>query len=153
MLKVGDDAPDFECPVGDGGQTRLHDLLQRGPVILYFYPMDFTPVCTSEACLFRDAYVDLVERGLRVIGVNTMGESSHERFRKKYQLPFPLVADTGKTIVKAYGAAGLFGLMTHRVSYLIGKDRKIEDVAHGDFALGPHERFLERALALQKEDP
>ena len=146
MLKVGDDAPDFACPDGDGSPVRLHDLLKRGPVILYFYPMDFTPVCTSEACLFRDAYEDLTARGRQVIGVNTMSASSHERFRKKYELPFPLLADTQKTIVKAYGAAGLLGLMTHRVSYLIGTDGKIVDVAHGDFRLEPHQRFLERAL-------
>ena len=153
MLKIGDDAPDFELPRGASESASdarsLYDLLASGPVIVYFYPMDFTPVCTREACFFRDSHADLVAQGFRVIGINAMGESLHERFRARHDLPFPLLADTEKKVIRAYGAVGPLGLSTRRVSYLVGKDRKIADVAHADWRLGPHKSFVERALALR----
>jgi peroxiredoxin Q/BCP len=150
MLRVGDNAPDFEFAEGERTQT-LRGCLSAGPVVLYFYPADFTPVCTKEACMFRDKHADLVATGVRVLGVSPQGEDSHRKFRERHRLPFTLIADPSRRIIKAYGVGGMFGLPvpfgTRRVTYLIGTDGRIADMATGEFGLTAHARFAERALA------
>jgi peroxiredoxin Q/BCP len=146
MLKVGDLAPDFELEDDAGNRVRLRDLLATGPLVLYFYPADSTPVCTREACMFRDAYEDLAARGVRVVGVSPQRAGTHARFRERHRMPFPLLVDAGRAGARAYGALGFLGLFTRRVSYLIGREGKVEDVARGDFRLGEHEAFVRRVL-------
>ena len=147
MLAIGQKAPDFELK-GDASRTvRLSDLLKEGPIVLYFYPMDFTPVCTREACMFRDAHSELLKGGLRVYGVSPQTSARHESFRQHHRLPFPLLADTGKKVARAYGALGFLGLTVRRISYLIGADGTIEDAVRADFRLGQHEGFVRRVLA------
>lgn len=104
-LKTGDAAPDFSFTGSDGKLRSLNDYAGR-KVILYFYPKDNTPGCTLEACSLRDHYDDLRDRGFEVIGVSADSEKSHEGFRSKFNLPFALVADTGKSVLNAYGVWG-----------------------------------------------
>jgi peroxiredoxin Q/BCP len=146
MLNIGDKAPEFELPDDEGRTIRLSDLLREGPVVLYFYPADFTPVCTRQACMFRDFSADLVARGIRVLGISPQPAGLHARFRQRHGLPFPLLTDPGKRTVRAYEARGLLGLITRRISYLIGTDGTIWDAVKADFRLGEHEAFVRRVL-------
>ena len=102
MLKEGDKAPDFTSTDQDGNKVSLKDLKGQR-VVLYFYPKDDTPGCTKEACSFRDADDVYRSKGIKVLGVSTDNEKSHQKFISKFQLPFDLLADTDKEIVEAYG--------------------------------------------------
>ena len=102
MLEVGDKAPEFTAPTDGGGKLTLKDL--RGQkVILYFYPKDNTPGCTTEACDFRDNITALGKKGAAVVGVSPDGAASHDKFKGKFDLPFPLVSDPAHEISEAYG--------------------------------------------------
>jgi len=100
--KEGDKAPDFTAKDQNGKTVSLSDFKGKN-IILYFYPKDDTPGCTAEACSFRDNYQSLLSKGFAVIGVSTDDEKSHKKFETKYSLPFPLIADTDRHIVEAYG--------------------------------------------------
>jgi len=102
MLKIGDRAPDFSGIDESGEKIALKDF--RGKkVVLYFYPKDNTTGCTAEACNFRDSYSRIKRKGVVLLGVSPDSEKSHQKFKEKYDLPFPLIADTEKTISNAYG--------------------------------------------------
>lgn len=134
MLKEGDKAPDFNAKDQDGRDVKLSDFKGKR-VVLYFYPKDDTPGCTKEACSFRDADDVFNAKGIKVLGVSTDNEKSHQKFISKYQLPFDLLADTEKQIVEAYGVWGeksMYGkkyMGTVRKTFLIdnGKIVKIFD--------------------------
>lgn len=101
-LQVGDVAPDFELPSDTGESVRLSDF--RGKrVVLYFYPKDDTSGCTAQACGFRDAYPDIVEKNGVVLGVSPDGVKSHQKFKTKYNLPFILLADEEHAVAELYG--------------------------------------------------
>ena len=105
MIEEGKPAPDFELE-SDAGQTvKLSDLKGR-PVVLFFYPKDDTPGCTTEACEFRDAYDVFRERGAEVLGISPDGVASHEKFKTKYELPFTLLADPEHKVADEYGVWG-----------------------------------------------
>jgi len=101
-LEVGDAAPDFTLP-GDGGKDVSLKSLKGKKVVLYFYPKDSTPGCTTEACAFRDALPDFRGAGAEIIGVSKDSVARHDNFKAKYDLPFRLVADTDGTLCEAYG--------------------------------------------------
>lgn len=101
-LSEGQKAPDFTAKDQDGNRISLSDFSGKD-VILYFYPKDDTPGCTAEACSFRDNYQSLLEEGFVVLGISADDEKSHQKFISKYNLPFPLIADTDKKICEAYG--------------------------------------------------
>jgi thioredoxin-dependent peroxiredoxin len=146
MLAPGDLAPDFELPDQDGHGLRLSDLLSHGAVLLYFYPADFTPVCTREACAFRDLQPQFAAAGMTVIGVSPQDSVSHTRFRSKHGLGFPLLADPDKRVIRAYGCDGLLGFGVKRVSFLIAQDSRIMEVARAGLRVAPHTALAERAL-------
>jgi thioredoxin-dependent peroxiredoxin len=102
MVEEGNRAPDFELAADSGGRVRLSDLRGR-TVVLYFYPKDDTPGCTKQACGLRDVYGEIQERGATVLGVSPDSEASHVRFREKYGLPFPLLADPDHEVAELYG--------------------------------------------------
>ncbi len=102
MIQKGDTAPDFELPADDGGRVRLGDLKGRR-IILYFYPKDDTSGCTTQACELRDALPRIDEKGAVVLGVSPDPVSSHQRFRDKYSLNFPLLSDPDHQVSNAYG--------------------------------------------------
>jgi thioredoxin-dependent peroxiredoxin len=102
MVEEGGPAPDFELATDTGERIRLSGLRGR-PVVLYFYPEDDTPGCTTQACELRDQYSLFRERGAVVLGVSPDDEASHARFREKYSLPFTLLADPGHRVADDYG--------------------------------------------------
>ncbi len=133
MLKEGDRAPDFDLATDGGGRIRLADL--RGErVVLYFYPKDDTSGCTKEACGFRDSMAAFREREIRVLGVSPDDVRSHDRFRDKYDLNFPLLSDPEHAVAEAYGAWGtkkMYGREYEgvlRSTFVIGPDGRIEKV-------------------------
>jgi peroxiredoxin Q/BCP len=146
MLKRGDKAPDFTLPDQDGKTLSLHDLLRSGPVVLYFYPADFTPGCTKEACSIRDMHDEIAAAGMRVVGVSPQDADSHARFRDKHGLPFTLVADPDKVAVKAYDVDGPLGIGVRRATFLIGPDGIIRDAVLADLRVGRHEEFIRAAV-------
>ena len=105
MVKEGNKAPDFTAKDQNGNKVTLSNLKGQ-KVVLYFYPKDDTPGCTKEACSFRDANDVYAEKGIKVFGVSTDDEKSHQKFISKYDLPFDLLADTDKKIVEKYGVWG-----------------------------------------------
>jgi thioredoxin-dependent peroxiredoxin len=104
-LKVGDKAPDFSGTDQDGKTLSLKDLKGK-KVVLFFYPKDDTPGCTTEACNLRDNYSAFKKKGYTLIGVSADSETKHKKFIKKYELPFPLIADVDHIIIKAYDVWG-----------------------------------------------
>jgi thioredoxin-dependent peroxiredoxin len=132
-LKAGDKAPTFAAATSGGGSVSLADFKGRS-VILYFYPRDATPGCTKEACAFRDHFAGFKKKGAAVLGVSVDSVKSHDKFVEKYKLPFTLLADDEKKIVRAYGVWGLKSFMgrkymgTHRVTFLIGPDGRIKRI-------------------------
>jgi peroxiredoxin Q/BCP len=102
-VEAGKKAPDFTLPADDGSKVKLSGLRGK-PVVLYFYPRDNTPGCTREACAFRDRKAQLAKLGAAVLGVSTDSLESHEKFRDKYELNFPLLADTQHKVAEKYGA-------------------------------------------------
>jgi peroxiredoxin Q/BCP len=146
MLKIGSPAPDFTLMDQDERRFSLSEALVDGPLILYFYPADFTPGCTREACSFRDMEHDLATAGLRIVGVSPQSAETHRRFRASLQLSFTLLVDSDKSVIRAYDADGPLGIGVRRVSYLIDTDRHIADAVSADFRIGKHETFVERVL-------
>ena len=127
MVEEGKAAPDFELTSDTGDTVRLSDLRGK-PVVLYFYPKDDTPGCTTQACGIRDAYGEFERAGAVVLGVSPDGERSHAKFRDKYELPFPLLADEGHEVAERYGVWGERSYMgktymgIRRSTFVIGED-------------------------------
>lgn len=131
-LKIGDPAPAFDVTSSDGRRLRLEDFAGKKNVVVYFYPADFTPVCTAEACGFRDMYSDLASGDTEVIGVSVDDDESHRKFARKHGVTFPLVADAGGKLARAFDAAGGFLDQLRgkaaRITYVIGKDGRVHGV-------------------------
>ncbi len=121
MLEAGTVAPQFTATLDSGETFNLGDWRGRKHVVLYFYPKDDSPGCTREACAFRDKYEPITALDAIIVGVSADSADSHQQFREKHSLPFPLIPDTDKRLSKLYGARGLLGLMTARVTYVIDK--------------------------------
>jgi thioredoxin-dependent peroxiredoxin len=113
-VEVGESAPDFELPGTGGGTVRLADFRGRW-LVLAFYPGDFTPVCTRQFCSYRDAADRLDELDADVVGVSPQSLDSHERFRAKYGLTVPLLADPERTAIRAYGVLGPGGIVRRSI--------------------------------------
>ena len=132
-ISAGNPAPDFELLDDTGELLRLKDYRGR-PIILYFYPADDTAGCTKEACNFRDDYSAYQKSGVTILGVSPDSVKSHGKFKQKYQLPFPLLADEGHKICNAYGVWGPKKLMGRdyegvlRTTFLIDKNGSIAHV-------------------------
>ena len=132
-LQEGTTAPDFKLPDEKGKEHQLNEY-QGGYVLLYFYPKDDTPGCTTEACNFRDDYSQYQEANVTILGVSPDSPESHQKFKAKHQLPFTLVADEDQAVCELYGVWGpkkSFGKEyqgVHRTTYLINPEGKIYKV-------------------------
>lgn len=130
-LKVGDDAPAFDLPAWPAGQVKLDQFKGKQNVVLYFYPRDDTPGCTTEACDFRDNLDSIQQAGTAVLGISTDDVASHEKFAAKFNLSFPLLADTDHSTCEKYGVWGEktnYGkkyMGIQRTTFLIDKQGKI----------------------------
>jgi peroxiredoxin Q/BCP len=147
-VEVGDPAPDFTLPSQSGEQVRLSDVWGRGPVVLYFYPKDETPGCTTEACTFRDSYEAFKEAGAEVVGVSSDSVASHESFAAKHRLPFVLLADEGGGVRKRYGVKPTLGILPGRVTYVIDREGVVRHVFSAQ--TGVHRHVSEAIDALSE---
>jgi peroxiredoxin Q/BCP len=133
MIAEGQEAPDFELKT-DGGDTVKLSALRGKPVVLYFYPKDDTPGCTTQACGIRDAWGEFERAGAVVLGVSPDDEHSHEKFRSKYDLPFTLLADTDHAVAEEYGVWGEKSFMgrnyfgVSRSTFVIDENGKVKKV-------------------------
>ena len=147
-LSEGDKAPEFALQADDGSQLKLADL-KGGPVVLYFYPADDTPGCTREACAFRDRAADLKKLGAKVFGVSPDNVASHVKFRNKFELNFPLLADPDHAVAEKFGAwreKNMYGnkkMGIARSTFLIDKDGVIRKVWKAVKVDGHDEQVLE----------
>ncbi len=146
MKKPDTAAPNFVLEDADGSEVSLRDLLEDGPLILYFYPADFTPGCTREACEIRDIHNQITSVGLQVVGISPQDGATHRRFQDKHSLPFRLLCDPDKLAIKAYGVDGPLGIGTRRATFLISEDGTILDAVLADIRIERHREFIERAI-------
>src|SRR5580692_9233742 len=132
-VNEGDMAPLFSVKAGDGATVALADLRGKN-VVLYFYPRDNTPGCTIEACQFRDQFEDFKKRDIVLLGVSADSPASHDKFARRFRLPFVLLADQDKAIAKSYGAWGEKSFLgrkymgMRRITFLIGADGRIHKI-------------------------
>ena len=133
-VRVGEPAPDFTLPATTGGTISLADFRCKQPVVLYFYPKDDTPGCTKEACAFRDVWSEFQRKGAAILGVSTDSLKSHEKFKNKHALPFPLLSDECAEVARRYGVwkeKSLYGrkfMGIERSTVVIGKDGRVRKV-------------------------
>jgi peroxiredoxin Q/BCP len=144
-LAVGQDAPDFEVTASDGRRVKLSDYRGKKNVVVFFYPGDFTPVCTKESCQFQDMYKDLQGADTEIIGVSKDSDETHRKFAAKYKLEFPLIADPELALVKLFrlqdGLAGSIGKLLGRVNrytFVIDRQGKIAGVFHAEVSASHH---------------
>lgn len=149
MLKEGERAPEFTLPDDTGTDRSLTDFLSSGATVLYFYPADFTPGCTAQACGLRDLGAELAGAKLCVVGVSPQSPESHARFRARHSLPFTLLSDTEKQVIKMYDVNGPLGLGVRRATYLIDGSRRIRETLLADFRIGKHMDFVRKAILLR----
>lgn len=152
-LDVGDKAPEFSLPT-DGGGTASLKALKGKKVVLYFYPKDDTPGCTTEACAFRDALPDFSKTGAEIIGVSKDSVARHDKFKAKHDLPFPLIADEDGTLCEAYGVwqekknYGKTYMGIVRSTFLIDENGKIAAVWRNLRVKGHVDKVLDEARKL-----
>jgi peroxiredoxin Q/BCP len=149
MLRIGQQAPAFDVTASDGKRVRLEDFRGKKNVVLYFYPKDFTRVCTKETCGFRDMYAELMGDA-EVIGVSLDSDESHKKFAAQHGVPFPLIADSDRTLAKSYEAIGpLRGLIgiVKRITYVIDKQGNIADILQAELNADTHLDGVKAALA------
>jgi peroxiredoxin Q/BCP len=148
-------APDLEATAHDGRKVSFAELRGKKLVVLYFYPKDFTSICTAESCGFRDMYSTLAAADVEVVGVSLDSKESHRRFAERYKLPFPLVSDKTKELTQKFGALSTirsFLGIARRLTYVIDKEGKIAGVFEGELSASPHlegVRALIRKLSAQ----
>ena len=147
-MKVGDKVPSFELPDQDGNVFKLDEALGKGPLVFFFYPKDETPVCTAEACSFRDANDDFVAAGAAVFGVSSDDVASHKRFAQKHKLNYRLLADVGGKVREKLGVPrAFFGLNDGRVTYVVDKDGVVRLVHEAALQAQNH---VDQAIAVIK---
>ena len=147
-IQVGDTAPDFSVEVHTGAQASLSQFRGRKAVVLYFYPKDGTPVCTKEACSYRDAYESFAEAGAVVIGVSADSTETHRAFAEEQGLPFLLATDEDGALRKAFGVPKSLGLLPGRVTYVIDKEGIVRHIFSSQFAA---DRHVSEALDVVRE--
>lgn len=145
-LEVGDHAPEFVATTQDGKTIRLADYVGKRGLVLFFYPKDGTPICTKEACAFRDSYEQFVDAGTEVIGVSSDTDESHREFAREHQLSFPLISDTDGSLRTAFGVPKTPGLFPGRVTYVIDKEGIIRLIFSAQFASHEHVRQALKAV-------
>ncbi len=138
MLSIGSPAPDFTASLDDGSQFHLADYKGKKNVVLYFYPADFTPGCTREACAFRDNYDQISAYDAIIVGVSGDDEAKHTGFRERHNLQFPLIADPDHAVAAKYDAKGMISFFKPRVTYVIDKEGVIRAAMRHDIQVTRH---------------
>jgi thioredoxin-dependent peroxiredoxin len=125
MLQKGDKVKDFSLPDKNGNMVTLSEVLKEKKVVVFFYPKNFSNVCTKESCAFRDDYESFLKKDAEVIGISHDTEKSHEEFASKYKLPFILLSDKKGEVRRLFGVPKILGLITTRATFVIDKDSTI----------------------------
>jgi len=142
-VQVGDLAPEFTAQAADGSQVTLSEFRNHRSVVLFFYPHDYSPVCTAEACAFRDAYEDFLAAGAEVIGISGDSADSHRSFGKDHRLPYRLIADPDGALRTLFGVPKALLLLPGRVTYVIDRQGIVRQVFN---SLLQGERHVQEAL-------
>ena len=138
-MNIGDVAPDFDLPDETGARRRLSELLEKGPVVLYFYPAAMTPGCTAESCHFRDLAGEFEQVGAQRVGISADKVDKQQQFSSKYGFDFPLLSDTDKSVAKAYGVRRGPGLIPNkRTTFVIGADGVVKDIIRSEISMSKH---------------
>ncbi|HET9691802.1 MAG TPA: peroxiredoxin [Acidimicrobiales bacterium] len=144
-MDTGDLAPAFALADQDGTVVRSDELLAKGPVVLFFYPGAMTPVCTAEACHFRDVAAELADLNAQPVGISADDVAKQKQFADKHAFPFPLLSDADGAVAKAFGVARSIGLLpTKRATFVIGTDGRIVTVVRSELRPNVH---ADRAIA------
>lgn len=149
MVAIGDMAPEVEGTTSAGEPFKLSSFRGKKNVVLFFYPGDFTPVCTKEACGFRDIYAELGSKDTEVVGISKDSDESHKKFAQHYDLGFPLLSDADHAIAKRFGATNFLTALLGRASrttFLIDKQGKIAAVLKGELSANAHLDGVKDAL-------
>lgn len=151
-MKENEKLKPFTATDQNGNTFDVTEYLEKKPLVIYFYPKDFTPGCTKEACSFRDRYEDFKELGAEVIGVSADSETSHKRFAKKYNLPFTLLSDQNGQLRKLFGVKkNLLGLIPGRETFIFDRDGKLV-LRFNSLNAEPHIRKALKTLKDLKSD-
>jgi thioredoxin-dependent peroxiredoxin len=151
-LRVGDVAPDFEVTARQDGRDRrlaLAEVLQTKNLVLYFYPRDFTAVCTRETCGFRDAYAELTSADTEVVGVSVDDAATHDRFAREHKVTFPLVPDTQRALARRYGATSLLRDVlgvSARLTFVIARSGRIAAIFNSELRASQHTEGAREAI-------
>jgi peroxiredoxin Q/BCP len=138
-VKAGDEAPEFELFDDTGEIRRLRDLLQAGPVVLFFYPAAMSPGCTIESCHFRDLASEFAAVGAQRVGISADKVDKQKKFSDKHQFDFPLLSDPDGAVARAYGVRRSFALLaTKRATFVIGTDGRILEVIASEVRMKAH---------------
>ncbi len=146
---VGDKAPNFTLQSGNGETVSLSDFLGKKHVVLFFYPMDESPVCSRQAEAFRDSYEAFKQMDAEIIGVSSQSEESHKQFAKHHNLPYILLSDPNNSVRKLYGVSSTLGVVPGRATYVIGKDGIVLHVFSSQFQ--PAKHAMEALEVLKKQ--
>ncbi len=139
-IQIGDSAPDITAVDQNGQSLQLSHYRGRQAVVIFFYPADDSPVCTKEACSFRDAYEEFVDAGAAVIGISGDDLDSHQQFASKHRLPFHLLADADGTIRQSFGVPKSLGLFPGRVTYVLDIAGVVRHIFNSQFSADRHVR-------------
>jgi peroxiredoxin Q/BCP len=147
VIQQGNKAPHFRRTDHKGQIVDLDELRQKGPIVLYFYPRDFTPGCTKEACMFRDAFSELEGHGATIGGVSVDDDESHRRFAQRYQLQFSLLADEDRKLAEAFGIMRTFRLLgAQRVTFVIDREGIVRGTFHHELSMQKHIEGVQQLL-------
>jgi peroxiredoxin Q/BCP len=147
-VRIGEKAPDFSLPNQDGDIVSLSDYYQKNNVVLFFYPKDFSPGCTIQACHFRDNYEDFTDLGAEVIGISSDSVESHKKFLDEYLLPFSLLSDENSKVRKGYGSTKGFGFLPGRYTFIVDKAGMVRYIFTSETDMKKH---IDEALRVLRE--
>jgi len=154
VLRKGERVGELRFADSDGKEYTLGDFGQNRAVVFFFYPMDFSPGCTMEACHFRDSYDQIRKLGGEVFGVSTGSAQTQSRFRQKHDLPYRLIPDQEKMLSKTFGADRLGGLvLNRRATFVVAPDGEIVDAIHAEFSMAGHVKRAIETLERLKSKP
>lgn len=155
ILQIGEQMPSFTLEDQDGTEIASDSLVGEGPLVIFFYPADNTPGCTTEACGFRDQHQDFSDAGARVVGISRDSVASHADFVKQRNLPYTLLSDPDNHVRKAFGVpGGLMGLLPGRVTFVLDRDGVARAVTESSFNPLKHvNEALDVVRALHRSDP
>ena len=149
-LKAGDLAPQFSAVTAAGDPFNTANFLGKRALVLFFSPKDNTPLCTQEACAFRDSYAQFLDAGVEVVGISSDSAKSHLGFADRHRLPFPLISDADGSLRKLFGVTKTLGFLPGRATYVIDRDGIVRLVFSAQLASQTH---VDRALEAVRERP